>query len=154
MNQSKAKPSFKLELAKLDLKKLANSELVGSLTKHLTQYEGKLKKLLNEFDLKSREARSKGQKQIDKVSQQFRQTRGDLEKRVTNLLHQEGKRLNEGVNDLVNYLKSVAKSEKLVMKASATKRKPSKGQGGDHGTSAKRAQPRKPRARKAPVSSN
>lgn len=131
---------------KLDLKKLANSELVANLSKHLTTYEKRVKGLVSEFDLKSRDARQKGQEQIDKLAGQFKRSRNELEKRVSSLLHQEGQRLNQGVNDLFNYLKSIAKSEKLGKKSAApTKKKASKG---DASSATKKNATRKPRGRK------
>lgn len=134
---------------KLDLKALANSELMGSLSKHLNTYEKKVKKLVNDFDLKSRDARHKGQLQLDKLANQFKKTRSDLEKRVTGLLHAEGQRLNQGVSELFNYLKSIAKNEKLEKKplSSYKQQKVSKASGDVSST--RKSSPKKTRVKKS-----
>ena len=140
---------MKPSMLKLDLKAIANSELVGNLSKHLTAYEKKVKELVNDFDLKSRDARAKGQRQLDKLAGQFKKTRTELEKRVTGLLHIEGQRLNQGVSELFNYLKNIAKNEKLDMKPSSSKKKTTKAANGSYTakkTSTKRKSIKKPGA--------
>jgi len=111
---------------KLDLKQLANSALVHNLSEHLTQYEKQVKKLVHEFDLRSRDAREKSRVKLDRFANQIKRTRADLEKRVTGLLHLEGKRINEGLTNVLEYLKNVTQTETVVEKAAPLKRAASK----------------------------
>lgn len=104
-----------------DLKRLASS------------YEDRVRKMVHDFDLKSREARENSLKQFDKFAVQLRKTRGNVEKRVTALLNEEGKRLNEAVTELFQYLKSMSKDEKIAQKG-ASKKKPSKARLSETGT--------------------
>lgn len=108
---------------KADWKRLAGSPLVGNLSKHLNAYEGKVKKLVRDFDLKSRDARETSRKQIDKFTIQLKRTRTEVEKKVTVLLNEEGQRLNKAMAELFNYLKSMAKNEKLAQQKVGTSAK-------------------------------
>ena len=111
------------EKLKLDLKRLANSALANNLSKHLNEYESKVKEMVHGFDLKSRYAREKSRKRLDEFAKQLKKTRGDLEKRVSTLVNQEGVRLNKRVTELFNYLKSVAGNEKIGLRAAPSKKK-------------------------------
>lgn len=108
------------EILKADLKKIANSTVVSNLSKQFNQYEHRVKKFVNEFDLRSREARDRSRQQIDQFTNQLQKTRKQVEKRVTQVIEKEGKRLNGRATELFNYLKSVAKNEKIALKAAAT----------------------------------
>lgn len=113
---------------KLDLKRLANSALATNLSRHLKDYEAKVKKVVHGFDLKSRDARAKSKKQLDQFAVQLKKTRGQIEKKVVTLAQEEGERLNKRVVELVNYLKSVAGNEKIASRsAQPGKKKTSKG---------------------------
>ena len=105
---------------KSDLKRLAKSNLVVNLSRHFNQYEGRVKRLVQDFDLKSREARENGKKQIDKFTSQLKETRGQVERRVSEVLNEESKRLNDRMTELFNYLKSVARNEKIARKGKST----------------------------------
>lgn len=112
---------------KSDLKRLAKSNLVSNLSKQFNQYEGRVKKLVHEFDIKSREARDNSRKQIDKFTTHLKETRVQVERRVSEVLNEESKRLNGRMTELFNYLKSIARNEKIAQKeASSTKRKSAK----------------------------
>jgi len=111
------------DILKADLKKIANSTVVSNLSKQFNQYEHRVKKFVNEFDLRSREARDRSRQQIDQFTTQLQKTRKQVEKRVTQVIEKEGKRLNGRATELFNYLKSVAKSEKLALKAAANGKK-------------------------------
>lgn len=113
---------------KTDLKRLTNSPVVGNLSKQFSAYEEKVRRFVRDFDLKSREARDTGRRRLDEFTTQLRHRRGEVEKKMTRLLNEEGKRLNQRVGELVNYLKSLAKNEKLKVKGKSTapKRKASK----------------------------
>lgn len=113
-------------LLKADLKKIANSALVSNLSKQFNSYENRVRKFVTEFDLKSREARTRSRKQIDQFADQLQKTRKEVEKRVTKVIEKEGKRLNGRATVLFNYLKSVAKNEKLAQKAASAKKGASK----------------------------
>lgn len=106
-----------------DLKRIANSALVGNLSKQFNLYEDRVKKFVKDFDLRSQEARQRSRHQIDQFTNHLQKTRKQVEKRVTNVIEKEGKRLNGRATVLFNYLKSMAKNEKLAQKAGASTKK-------------------------------
>lgn len=93
-----------------------SAELLHHFSKQLTHYEDQIKDLVEDWDLKSREAREKSQAQLDKVLNQIKKTRVDLEKRVTKLVTVEKKRINTNLNDLMSFIKSVSRKEKVAPK--------------------------------------
>jgi hypothetical protein len=95
----------------VDIKGLLKSQWVSGLSKHLNTYEKKVKELVHELDLKSRDARDKSRKQLDQFTQQLRKTRTDVERKVLTIVNQESQRLNKGLAELVVYLRSVAQNE-------------------------------------------
>ncbi len=99
---------------KFDFKKLSKGEIVSQVTKQLGAYEKRVQGLIKGFDIKSRDARSKSRKQIDKFAKQINKTRSNLEKQLTSVIHKESKWLEKGVNELFKKLKNVAKDEKLA----------------------------------------
>jgi hypothetical protein len=107
----------------VDIKGLLKSQWVSGLSKHLNAYEKKVKELVHELDLKSRDARDKSRKQLDQFTLQLKKTRTEVEKKVLTIVNQESHRLNKGLSELVTYLKSVAKSEagKIEVMAKAPK---------------------------------
>ncbi len=108
---------------KADIKKLTNSPLVGNLTKQFNVYEDRVRRFVRDIDLRSREARVTSKKRIDIFTSQLKERRFEVEKKVTRLLNDEGKRLNGRVNELVGYLKSLAQLEKEASKKGTSSRK-------------------------------
>ncbi|MSP18921.1 MAG: hypothetical protein EXR74_05060 [Bdellovibrionales bacterium] len=96
---------------KVDFSKWANHPSINSLTRQITTYEKRVSSLVKGFDIKGREARKRSRKQLDKVLVQLKQTRANVEKRVSQLVSLEGKKLNKRVNELVSYLKVVSRKE-------------------------------------------
>ena len=90
---------------KADLKRLVDTQ-VSQLTRQLNTYEKKLRGAVKDFEFKSREARDKSRTRLDQVTGQLRDARNELEKKVA--------QLNRGAGDLLNYLKSITKSEKMA----------------------------------------
>lgn len=111
---------------KIDLKQLFTSQQVENLSKHLTTYEKRVKELVKELDLKSRDARDKSKERLAHFTSQVRKTSTDIEKNVKDLLNQEGKVLNQKVTELVTYLKSLASNEKKAAPVAAAKAAPVK----------------------------
>jgi len=101
------------------LKNFLESKWNDSVSKQLNIYEKKVKDLVKDLDLKSRDAREKSREQLDAFTHQVKKTRTDLEKRIVTLVNQETKRLNVGLNELVSYLKSLSHSEKTQAAAKA-----------------------------------
>ncbi len=98
---------------KVDLKRLVNSTLVDNISKQWGTYETRVKRIVHDFDLKSREAREVSRKRLDVFTSQLRKTRCDVEKKVATLINMEGRKLNVKVVELFNYLKTISNSEKL-----------------------------------------
>ena len=98
---------------KVDFSKWAKHPAISQLTEQLNTYEKRVSTLVKNFDLKGREARQRSREQLDKVVGQLKETRGKVEKKVTQLVSLEGKKLNKRVNELVNYLNAMAKKEGL-----------------------------------------
>ena len=96
---------------KVDFIKWANHPSINSLTRQITTYEKRVSSLVKGFDVKGREARKRSRKQLDKVLVQLKQTRANVEKKITQLVSLEGKKINKRVNELVGYLKVVSRKE-------------------------------------------
>jgi hypothetical protein len=140
---------------KVDLKKLMNKPQVENLSKHLTEYDHKVKELVKELNLKSRDAREKGKVQLDRFTAQVQKTRTDVEKNVKTLLQQEGKVLNQKVNELVTYLKGLAANEKKAAAAPVETTKKKTAKAGTKKAGAPRARAKKAAsATEAPPSSS
>lgn len=105
---------------RIDFQTILNSpfvnKLANNLSKQASSYEKKVKEVVHDLDLKSRDARQKSKKQLDRFGKQLKATRSDVESKVKSLVNHEAERLNKGFGDLVTYLKSVAKSETLRAK--------------------------------------
>jgi hypothetical protein len=114
------------EKLNLDLKKLSKSHLLENLSQHLNGYEKRVRSLVRDFDLRSRDAREKSREQLDRFADRLREARGNVETKVAAVLNQEGQRLNKGVQELLNYLKTASKSEKLSPKVVSPKKRPAK----------------------------
>lgn len=104
---------------KVDLKQWLKSPQVENLSKHLTTYEKRAKELVKELELKSRDAREKSREQLARFTTQVRKTGIEVEKNVKDLLAQEGKVLNQKLNELVTYVKGLANNEKKAAPVAA-----------------------------------
>ncbi len=102
---------------KFDFSNLSNSPWVGDLGRHIAAYEKRAKQLVREIDLRSRGAREKSLKRLEQLSNQLNKARGQFERRATDLLQKESKRLNGRVNELMGYIRSIAKAEKPAKKS-------------------------------------
>jgi TolA-binding protein len=151
-----AKISFNIDLKKLSQESLKS---VDQLSKQFAAYEKRLKTLVHDMDVQTRDARKQGRDRLDRFLDELRGRRDVLEKRVTELVSTESKRIHEGVNELVTYLKVLrangAASSGSPRPAKATKSAGSRSKTGGKkkASSAKKAAPsggRSPR-RKAPV---
>lgn len=91
----------------IDLKKLSqeSQKSVEQLTKQFAAYEKRVKGLVHEMDVSTRDARKQGRERLDRFLEDLRGRRGLLEKKVTELVSSESKKIQEGVNELVAYLK-------------------------------------------------
>ena len=112
------RPNFKV-----DFSKWAKHPAINQLTQQVTTYEKRVAGLVKDFDLKSREARERSRKQLDKVLVQLKQTRAKVEKRVTQLVQLESKKLNKRVNELVAYVSKISRQEVKVRAAAAGRAK-------------------------------
>lgn len=142
-----AKNKFKFDLKTLtDLKTQLPkeaSEALGKFTHQLSGYEEKVRGLVKDFDVKSQKARETSRERLDQFAKQVKKTRNNVEKKVVGLVTEERERLQLKVNDLVEYLRRVAKVE-----SSSPKRKASAKSTSSRATSAKKKTPAK---RKAPA---
>jgi SMC interacting uncharacterized protein involved in chromosome segregation len=145
----------------IDLKRLSQESLksVEQLSKQFAAYEKRLKTLVHDIDVQTRDARKQGRDRLDRFLDELRSRRDVLEKRVTELVRTESKRIQEGVHELVTYLKMLrangAASSGAPRSAKATKAAGSRRKTGGKkkASGAKKAAPaggRSPR-RKAPV---
>ena len=74
-------------------------------------YEQKVQDVVKDFDLRGKEARKKGEKQLDKWMSQLKTSRTTLEKKISTLVNTEGAKLSKAFNELV---KNVKKAETVV----------------------------------------
>lgn len=96
---------------KVDFSKWAKHPAINQLTQQVNAYEKRVSTLVKDFDLKGREARERSRKQLNKVLVQLKQTRAKVEKRVTQLIQTEGKRLNKRVTELMNNVAKMSRQE-------------------------------------------
>lgn len=129
---------------KIDLKRFSKSEWIGGFTKQLNSYEKKVTRFVNDLDLKTREARERSKKHLDRFADHVQKTRDKVEKKIVSLLNQEAKRLNQKIAELFNYLKPIAKDEKLSVKP--VSKKVSKKRTAAKATRVKKAFPKKDNA--------
>jgi len=108
---------------KLDFKEISSNPMVKNLSEQWVTYEKRVKTLIRDFDLKSRDARVKGKEHLDKFLVQLKKTRTQLESNIRVFAKNESKVLNKGFNDLVVYLKTLSQKEAAAAKKASTKRK-------------------------------
>jgi hypothetical protein len=108
---------------KVDFSKWSKHPAIHQLTQQISNYEKKVSTLVKDFDLKSKEARERSRKQLDKVLVQLKETRSKVEKKVTDLVNMEGEKLNKRVNELVTYMNQIARKESQSMANSAGRAK-------------------------------
>lgn len=108
----------------IDFRKLLESNRFGKIAREISTgissglhgyfgtYEKKVKSLVKEIDLKSRDAREKSKDQLDKFTEKLKNRKSDLEKRVVGLVNVEAEKLNKGLTELVSYLKTLSHEEK------------------------------------------
>lgn len=113
----------------IDFKEVLKSPWVNRVSKQVATYEKRLRVLVNDLDLKSREAREKSKQRLDEFQTQVKRTRSDVEKRVVTLVNEEAVRLNKHFADVLSYLKSLANREKLNLTSKGQKRSGAKGAG-------------------------
>ncbi len=111
------------ERVKSELKRFLNAKQVQELSRQLDTYEKRVREAVKQFDVKGREARTKGQEQLDKFAEQVKKTGQDLERQLKAFMSQEGKQLNKGLNELFTYFKGIRQSEtpKRAVKTAAKK---------------------------------
>lgn len=108
-------------LIKTDLKRLMGSPFFGNLTRQFNDYEGRVRRLVKDFDLKSRQARIKSIERIEKINDQIQEARLKVEKKVKSVLQDEGERFNRRVRDLVRYLNTISTVENIAPPPAAKK---------------------------------
>ena len=120
--------SLQLPNLRVDLKKLSKLPVLNHFSDQLTGYESRLKGIVKDLDLRSKGAREKSRRKLDKFAGQIRKTRSEVEKQVIKIVNREGKKLNNGLTHILEYLRSVAVTEDRVparkAKKSSKTRKP------------------------------
>lgn len=109
------------EKVKSELKRFLNTKQVEDLSKQFGTYEKRVREAVKQFDVKGREAKAKGQEQLDKFAAQVKRTSLELEKHFKSLVNQEGKVLNKGLNELFAYFKTLTAAAPAQKKATAKK---------------------------------
>lgn len=139
------------QMQMIDIKGLLDSRWVQGVSKQVNTYEKKVKGLVKDLDLKTRDAREKSQKQLDRFTVQIKKTRGQLEARVVEVVNQEAARLNKGFVELVTYLKSLANNEtlKTATRAQSTSTKVRRNAKSPKGSRVRNAKKTSSRARKS-----
>mgnify|MGYP003395825186 FL=1 len=83
---------------KVDLKKLKGLPVLNHFSEQLDGYENRLKGIVRDLDLRSKDARLKSRKKLDAFTGQLKRTRTDMEKQVLKIVTREGKKINNGLN--------------------------------------------------------
>lgn len=112
---------------KVEIQKLVNSQFLKEFTKQLNGYEKKVKGMVSDLDLRSRDARKKSRRQLNVFQKRLKRTRKDVEKTVRSLVNQESKLLNKSLGELKIALKQLSEQEQKAKKtAKRPKRKTAK----------------------------
>lgn len=107
---------------RFDFNNLSKSPWVSEITKYLAEYEKKAKKLIQGLDVRSPVVREKGLENLEKLSSQVSKKRKDFEKKVKGLVHKESKRFNEGINEFLEYVRTIAKADRKVVRRTRSKK--------------------------------
>jgi DNA anti-recombination protein RmuC len=99
---------------KEELNKLSQSQLGQVFREQLKNYEVKVKDVVKDLNSKSKEAREKGRKQLEKLTVQLNTSRTGLEKKVLQLVNQETKKLNKSCQELFNYIEKLTEEKSEV----------------------------------------
>jgi flagellar motor component MotA len=99
---------------KEELKKLSQSQLGQVFREQLKNYEVKVKDVVKDLNSKSKEAREKGRKQLEKLTVQLNTSRTGLEKKVLQLVNQETKKLNKSCQELFSYIEKLTEEKSEV----------------------------------------
>jgi hypothetical protein len=135
------------EKVKSELKRFLSAKQVEELSKQFEVYEKRVRQAVKQFDLKGREAKAKGQVQLDKFTSQVKRRGQELEKQFKSLVNQESKVLNQGLHDLFSYFKT------LTQTGSATKAN-AKNKSRKRATKSRSSKARRPSSRPAETSSS
>lgn len=114
---------------KAEIKKLSNSQVGQVLSEQLKTYEKKLKTLVDDLNVRGRDARDKSKKQLETLADQLKHSRSDLERKILTTLNKEAKRLNKNFQDLFTYIEKLTeeKSEIRTKSVKSVKKLASKG---------------------------
>jgi uncharacterized membrane protein YgcG len=104
-----------------ELKKLLHSDQIQALSQQLQTYEKKVREAVKEFDLRSRDARQKGQEKLGVFTSDLKKTRTRLESQFRIFLDKEKVNLNKGLQDLMAYLKTLSQTEITHQKRTSKK---------------------------------
>lgn len=88
------------------------TQALGKFTHQLSGYEERVRDLVKEFDEKSQHARETSKERLELFTKQLKKTRTTVEKKVVNLVSEERERIQGRMNNLVDYLRRVAKVER------------------------------------------
>ena len=92
--------------------------LLGNFTKQLNGYEKRVKSLVGDLEVRKEEARNIGKAKLERLVDQIRTTRTQVEKTVTHLVEDEKKKLNGRLEELLGFLN---KTDRPALKAAAKK---------------------------------
>jgi hypothetical protein len=114
------------EKLKEELKRFLSAKQVEGLSKQWDAYEVKVREAVKEFDIRGREAKSKGKERLDKFAAQLKRSSEEFEKHFKAFMNQEGKVLGESLTEMFAFLSSLAKSEPAKKTKSARSKRPTK----------------------------
>lgn len=112
------------EKVKAELKRFLSAKQVEDLSQQLDTYEKRVREAVKQFDVKGREAKAKGQVQLEKFAAQVKSTSQQLEKQIKTFMGQEGKALNKGLGELFTLFRSLTAQPEKPAKKSAKAKKP------------------------------
>ncbi len=105
-----------------DLKKFVGDDFTKNLKTTFTTYEKKVQELVKDLDVKGKEAKKKGEVQIDKWVKQLKRSRTDIEKRVTLLVNTEADKLSKQLGEVVKNLRGISAAEVVKAAKPASKK--------------------------------
>ena len=106
-----------------DLKKFVGDDFTKNLKTTFNTYEKKVQDIVKDIDVKGKEAKKKGEVQIDKWVKQLKKSRTEIEKRVSVLVNDEAKKLSKSFGEVVKNLRGISAAEMSATKPAAKKAK-------------------------------
>lgn len=104
------------------LSSMIGEKKFNQLSKQISNYEQKLKKVLKDVDLKSRNAQKKGKESLTHLKKQIQTTGTLVEKKIKHIIDDELSQLDKKVHSVVGKIKKIARDTQHTKKSTPAKK--------------------------------